>query len=47
MYVGKIPAGVADALVRQLLGVCGGVRSWKRVMDPESNKAKRFGEGGS
>lgn len=43
MYVGKIPAGVRDSLVRALLGACGGVRSWKRVMDPEKNTPKRFG----
>ena len=43
VYVGKIPAGVADSLVRELLNVCGAVKSWKRVMDPESNTPKRFG----
>jgi hypothetical protein len=32
-----------DNLVRELLNVCGGVRSWKRVMDPENNQPKRFG----
>ena len=43
VYVGKIPAGVGDDLVRRLLEVCGAIKSWKRVMDPESGQPKRFG----
>jgi hypothetical protein len=41
--VGKIPPDADDDLVRDLLELCGALRSWKRVLDPESGARKRFG----
>ena len=43
VYVGKIAASVDDALVRSLLDACGGVKSWKPLQDPETQKPKGFG----
>ena len=43
VYVGKIPTRMDDPLVRRLLEICGPVRSWKRVLDPNTGVPKRFG----
>ena len=43
VYVGKIAASAEDALIRQVLAVCGSVKSWKRITDPETGKLKHFG----
>jgi RNA-binding protein 25 len=43
LWVGKIPAGLADADVRELLEQCGRVRSWKRGVDPKTGALKAFG----
>ena len=43
MYVGKILTRMDDPLVRRLLEICGPVRSWKRVLDPNTGVPKRFG----
>ena len=43
LYVGKIPAGVDDDELRQLLQCCGSVVKWKRQVDPASGAPKAFG----
>ncbi|EKX32945.1 hypothetical protein GUITHDRAFT_55623, partial [Guillardia theta CCMP2712] len=43
LYVGKIPEGIPDDKVKELLEICGTVVSWKRVEDVETKKPKAFG----
>jgi len=42
-YVGKIPDGVPDGFIKNLLEQCGIVAKWERVTDPTSAKPKPFG----
>ena len=43
VYVGKIAPTLEDSIVRTLLDACGGVQSWKRASDPETQELKGFG----
>uniref|UniRef100_A0A061R3W8 Rna-binding protein 25-like isoform x1 n=1 Tax=Tetraselmis sp. GSL018 TaxID=582737 RepID=A0A061R3W8_9CHLO len=43
LYVGKIPASVSEDLLRELLQLCGQVKSWSRHSDPETKQLKAFG----
>jgi RNA-binding protein 25 len=43
VFVGKFPPDIHDNYIRQLLDKCGTVLSWKRTMDPVTNKPKGFG----
>lgn len=42
LYIGKIPLGVKDDLIKPLLSCCGPVESWKRAIDASGN-LKSFG----
>jgi len=43
VYVGKIPAGLPDSWLKELLETCGAVTSWDRVTDPSTAQPKSFG----
>ena len=43
LYVGKIPGGVNDEELLQLLQCCGSVVKWKRQVDPATGTPKAFG----
>lgn len=43
VYVGKIPQGLPDAFLKELLQKCGVVSSWERVTDPTTGQPKSFG----
>ena len=43
LYVGKIPEGLDDATMSEVLSTCGAVSKWKRSVDPTSGKPKGFG----
>jgi RNA-binding protein 25 len=43
LYVGKISTAVDDSVIRALLEACGKVKSWKPMLDPDTQKPKGFG----
>merc|ERR1712166_923167 len=43
VYVGKIPQGLPDTFLKELLEKCGVVSSWERVTDPTTGQPKSFG----
>eukprot|EP00746_Dinoflagellata_sp_MGD_P159165 gnl/MRDRNA2_/MRDRNA2_86639_c0_seq2.p1 gnl/MRDRNA2_/MRDRNA2_86639_c0~~gnl/MRDRNA2_/MRDRNA2_86639_c0_seq2.p1 ORF type:complete len:485 (+),score=27.31 gnl/MRDRNA2_/MRDRNA2_86639_c0_seq2:52-1506(+) len=43
IYVGKIAPTVTDDLLVALFQICGDVKSWKAIIDPETKKRKDFG----
>ena len=43
VYVGKIPDGLRDEELARALALCGNLRAWKRVLDPRTGDARRFG----
>lgn len=43
LYVGKIAPRVSDDVIKALLEACGPVKSWKPMLDPDTQKPKGFG----
>lgn len=42
VFLGSIPDGITDELIEHLLGACGNLESWRRMLDPNS-APKSFG----
>jgi hypothetical protein len=42
-YVGRIPLDVDNEFLKRLLGVCGPLREWNRIRDPNTGRDKAFG----
>jgi RNA-binding protein 25 len=42
-YVGRIPLDVDNEFLKRLLSVCGPVREWNRIRDPNTGRDKAFG----
>lgn len=36
VFLGSIPDGITDELIEHLLGACGNLESWRRMLDPNS-----------
>ncbi|XP_024530282.1 RNA-binding protein 25 isoform X1 [Selaginella moellendorffii] len=43
VYVGKIAPTIEDAFLRNVLQLCGPIKSWKRAQDPTASAPKGFG----